>query len=223
MGYNIEGREVDLSGIKKLTFTPSQKAGDVYKFKNYALRIFREGEEPIDEATAEYLTGIKTNRIILPKKLLFYNNAFKGYTMKLVSQRGAGKRISTAPKREVIDSVRALEDDISLLSQKRILLNGATPGYTLYNGELYLVDPSNYRILETNNIEQLKRLNQYQLHLLITELISSDLKKINIQQSHIQQLKDLLQLGIKEESTSSYLDDLMQDHKNIKELVKKIS
>ena len=187
MGYRLEGKEVDLTGLRKLTFTPSSKAGDVYRYKNYALRIFKDGEEPIDQPTAEYLTNIKTDRIILPKRLLFYNNAFKGYTMKLVSQRGAGKRISTTPKEDFIDNIKAIERDIETLSQRKVLLNGATPGYTLYNGELYIVDPSNYRILDSVDSDKLEQLNQFQLHLLITEF-----------------------------------DELMQDQKNLKELVKKI-
>lgn len=222
MGYKLEGREVDLSGLRKLTFTPSSKAGDVYRYKNYAIRIFRDGEEPIDVETADYLTNIRTDRIILPKKLLFYNNAFKGYTMKLVSQKGAGKRISTTPKEEFIDNLMALEYDIETLSQRKVLLNGATPGYTLYNGELYIVDPSNYRILDSVDPEKLEQLNQFQLHLLITELVAADLRKANVPQSSIQRVKEVLGLRDIDQSSSSYFNELMQEQKNLKELVKKI-
>ena len=221
MGYRLENKPVDLSGIKKLTFVPSQKAGDVYRYRNYALRVFRDGEKVIDEETAKYLTTISTDRIVLPKKLLFYNNAFKGYTMKLVSQKGAGKKIITTPRDDFIDCVEVLEDDVEALSQKKVLLNDIAPGYTLYNGELYLVNPAKYSILDVDS-ENLERINKFQLHLLITELISGELNKNNFSQASIRNLKELMALRDEDQNTSDFLYDLMGDQKDIKQFVKKI-
>lgn len=222
MGYRLENKDIDLSGLRQLNFKPTSKAGSVYRYKGSAIRVFDEGEEPIDEETAKYLTDIRTERIILPKKLLFYNNAFRGYTMKLVSQKGAGKKISNAPTDEFINNVRVIEKDIAALSQRRVLLNGATPGYTLYNGELYIVDPSNYRILDSVDVERLQELNQFQLHLLLTELLSSELKKSNVPNSSIQHLKELLGLRDIDQPSSSYFGEIMKGQRNLKELVKKI-
>ena len=222
MGYRIDNKEVDLSGLRKLTFVPSSKAGDVYRYKNSAIRVFKDGEEPIDEKTAEYFTGIPTDRILLPRKLLFYNNAFKGYTMKLVSQRGAGKRIITTPKRDLIECVEVLESDAETLSQRKVLLNGATPGYSLYNGDLYLVNPAAYSVLELESSEKLEELNKFQLHLLITELIASDLRKSRYPQPTINNVKKLLSMRDLDESSSDYLREIMRGQENIKELVKKI-
>ena len=219
--YRLENKPVDLSGIKELTFVPSQKAGDVYHFRNYALRIFQKGEKVIDEPTARYLTTITTDRIILPRKLLFYKNKFAGYTMKLVSQKGSSKKIITTPKDEFIDSVEVLEDDIKELSKKKVLLNDVTPQYTLYNGELYLVNPAKYSIFEadTDNIE---RINNFQLHQLITELISMELKKDNFTQPYIKHLKELMSLKDENQKTSDFLYELMGEQKNIKQFIKKI-
>lgn len=222
MGYRLENKPIDISGIKKLTFVPSQKAGDVYRYRNYALRIFREDEEVIDKETAKYLTGISTERIILPKKLLFYNNAFKGYAMKLVSQRGASKKIITTPKDDFIDCIEILERDVETLSQKKVLLNGTSPGYTLYNGELYLVNPAKYSILDVDS-NNLERINKFQLHLLITELLSGELNKQNFSQSSIRHLKELMMLRDEDQNSSDYLYDLMGNQKDIKQFVKKIS
>ena len=222
MGYRLENKEVELSGLRKLTFVPSTKAGDVYRYKNSALRIFKEGEQPIDKTTAEYLTGISTERVLLPRKLLFYNSAFKGYTMKLVSQKGAGKRILTTPKREFIDSVEALEKDVEELSHRKVLLNGVTPGYTLYNGELYLVNPAGFSILELENSEKLEQLNAFQLHLLLTELIAGDMRRSHYSQPTINNIKKILSLRDIDQSSSSYLKEILQGQENVKELVKKI-
>ncbi len=221
MGYRLENKPVDLSGLKELTFVPSQKAGDVYRFRNYAIRIFQNGEKVIDEDTARYLTTITTDRIILPRKLLFYKNNFAGYTMKLVSQKGSGKKIITTPKDEFIDSIEVLEDDIKELSQKKVLLNDITPQYTLYNGELYLVNPSKYSLFEANT-DSIESINRFQLHQLITELISMELKKDNFTQPFIKHLKELMSLKDEDQKTSDFLYDLMADQKNIKQFIKKI-
>lgn len=222
MGYRLENKPVDLSGIKKLTYVPSTKAGDVYHYRNYALRIFKDGEKVIDKETAKYLTTISTERILLPKKLLFYNNAFRGYTMKLVSQKGSSKKIISTPIEDFIDSVEVLENDVEAVSQKKVLLNDITPGYTLYNGELYLVNPAKYTTLDIGSAEDIERINKYQLHLLITELISGELNKQNFSQSSIRHMKELMGLRDMDQNTSDYLYEIMGDQKDIKQFVKKI-
>lgn len=222
MGYRLGNQEIDLASLKKLNFVPSTKAGDVYRYKNMAIRVFKEGEEPIPKETAEYFTGVSTDRILLPRKLLFYNEAFKGYGMKLVSQKGAGKRIITTPKKELVDCVEVLERDIDTLSHRNVLLNGINPGYTLYNGELFLVNPAGYSILEIADVRKLERLNQYQLHLLITELIAADLRKSRVPQPTINVVKKVLSLKDMDQKSSDYLSEVMRGQINIKELVKKI-
>ena len=224
MGYRLGNQEIELSNLKKINFTPSTKAGDVYRYKNMAIRVFRDGEEPIDKQTADYFTRISTARILLPRQLLIYNSSlFKGYSMKLVTQKGSGKRITIAPKRELIEGVAALERDNETLSQKKVLLNGINPGYVLYNGEIYLVNPAGYSRLELGNTKSLEKLNQFQIHLLITELIASDLRKSRVPQATINEVKKLLSLKDMDERTSSFLIELLRGQENVKELVKKMS
>jgi len=222
MGYRLENKPVDLGGLRQLTYVPSQKAGDVYRFKNDAIRVFKDGEDVIDEDTARYLTTISTDRVLLPRKLLFYNNAFKGYTMKLVSQKGAGKRIISTPKRELIDAIEVVEEDIYALSQRNVLLSNTGVGHTLYNGELYLVDPSKYRILDLGDSENLEKLNQYHLHLLLSELITTELRKNSFPSSSINHMREIMDLKDNDQSTSDYLSDLIDGQKDIKQFVKKL-
>ena len=63
-GYRLENKPVDLSCIKELTFVPSQRAGDVYRFRNYALRIFQDGEKVIDEDKTRFWSNKKINEFI---------------------------------------------------------------------------------------------------------------------------------------------------------------
>ena len=74
MGYRLDNKDIDISG-KRLTKIGNGGTGDVYKYRNSALKIFKtDRDTPIDLETAEYLTTISTNRVLLPRNLLFYNN-----------------------------------------------------------------------------------------------------------------------------------------------------
>lgn len=222
MGYRLENKPVDLNGLRQLTYVPSQKAGDVYRFKNDVIRVFKDGEDVIDEDTARYLSTISTDRILLPRKLLFYNNTFKGYTMKLVSQKGANKKMITTPRADVIEAISVVEEDINELSQKKVLLSNTGVGHTLYNGDLYLVDPSKYRLFDIGDYDKLRDLNQYHLHLLVTELIATELRKINVTQSTINHMREIMELKDTEQTTSDYLSEIIGSQKDIKQLVKKL-
>ena len=52
------------------------------------------------------------------------------------------------PKEDLVQDIRVLEEDIETLSNKSVLLNGISPENSIFNGELYLVDPTEYRVLE---------------------------------------------------------------------------
>ena len=65
MGYKLDNKDVDISG-KRLTKIGNGGTGDVFKYHNSALKIFKEDREtPIDEETAAYLTTISTNKFLM--------------------------------------------------------------------------------------------------------------------------------------------------------------
>ena len=222
MGYKLDDKDVKLTG-KQWTKIGTGAKGDVYKYRNMALKVFKEDRDtPIDVYTAEYLSNISTDRILLPQNLLFYNNAFKGYTYKLVSKKGTGQRMIMLPKQELIQDIRILEEDIKTLSNKSVLLNGISPENSIFNGELYLVDPTEYRVLEDCSTKELEELNKFQLHLLLTTLISFELRKNNFTSKTERNAKELF--GMKEigENSSRFFSDIIGNNESIKEFVKKI-
>lgn len=222
MGYKLDDKDVKLTG-KQWTKIGTGAKGDVYKYRNMALKVFKEDRDtPIDVYTAEYLSNISTDRILLPQNLLFYNNAFKGYTYKLVSKKGTGQRMIMLPKQELIQDIRILEEDIKTLSNKSVLLNGISPENSIFNGELYLVDPTEYRVLEDCSTKELEELNKFQLHLLLTTLISLELRKNNFTSKTERNAKELF--GMKEigENSSRFFSDIIGNNESIKEFVKKI-
>ncbi len=222
MGYRLDNKDIDISG-KRLTKIGNGKTGDVYKYRNSALKIFKADRElPIDLETAEYLSTISTERVLLPKNLLFYNNAFKGYTYKLISKKGKGKKITTIPKDELVGNVSLIERDIETLSSKQVLLNGIDPSNTIFNGNLYLADPCQYTKLNSLSTKELEKLNKYQFHLLLVSIIMAEMKKGVISSKTEKQLKELLLLRDDDYNTSDFLSDIIKDNDSIKQFVKKI-
>lgn len=222
MGYKLDNKDIDISR-KRLTKIGNGGTGDVFKYHNSALKIFKDDREtPIDEETAAYLTTISTNRILLPKKLLFYNNTFRGYTYKLVSRKGSGKKLITIPKDELIGNVSIIERDIETLSKKQVLLNGIEPANAIFNGNLYLVDPCRYTKLDSYSTKELERLNKYQFHLLLTTMITSELRKGNSSSKVEKQIKELLGLKDEDVNSSDFLIDAISDNDSIKQFVKKL-
>ena len=222
MGYRLENKDINLNE-KKFTKIAQGKTGNIFKCNGYAIKVFNNyAEDIIDLETAKYLTGIRTNRIILPNKLLFYNNGFKDYSMKLVKKDPRQKKIINCPTDELIRNVEIIEEDIKTLSDKKVLLNGINPENTTVNGKLYLTDPSKYRILDIESTEELEKLNNYQFYILLTNLIIKELNKSHISASTIQRMKELLSLKDDSIYYSDYLGEILEDNSSIKTLIKKI-
>lgn len=220
MGYRLDDKNIKLTG-KQWTKIGTGANGDVYKYHNMALKVFKEGKPtPIDYDTANYLTSISTDRILLPQNLLFFNNAFKGYTYKLVSKKGTGQRMIMLPTQELIQDVRILEKDISKLSSNSVLLNGVSPENSIFNGELYLTDPSKYTVLENCSSEELEELNRFQLHLLITTLIALELRKNGFDSRIENEVRELLGMRDPSYSTSSFLGEIISNNDSFKQFVK---
>lgn len=223
MGDRLGNRQIDLSNKKQMTQIACGKTGDVYRYRNEALKVFRDDiQVPMDLKTAEYLTRISTERILLPRNLLFHNNAFKGYSMKLVPKKGSSKRIITTPTPAFLEEVEVVEEDITHLSRKRVLLSGVSPDNSFFNGNLFLTDPQKYTVLDTDRFEQLEQINNYQFQLLLIELITKELNKGNYPQAAINRLKELLSLKDLDTKMSEYLRDLTAGQADLKQLVKKI-
>lgn len=220
MGYKLDDKDIKLTN-KRMTKIGNGANGDVFKYRNMALKIFRDGKTPIDYYTADYLTSISTDRILLPQNLLFYNNTFKGYTHKLVTKKGT-QRIIMLPKVEFIQNIRMLERDIEILSNKKVLLDGIAPDNTIFNGDLYLIDPTEYKVLDTWGSEVLEDLNKYQLHLLLISLITTELRKNNFPSNVQNDVKELLEMKDSNVDSSDFFGDIINNNDTIKQFVKRM-
>lgn len=223
MGYRIENKPIVLTGKKALTKISSDKSGDVYRYRNQAVRIFKDNDDKhIDQETARLLSSIPTENILLPRKLVFFNSAFKGYSMKLVPKKGITRRMISAPKEEFLGTVSALETDSDTLSKRHILLSEITPANAFYNGEIYLCNPDKYSLLELQSTDDLSTINRFQIHLLIIEMIAMEMKKAHYTQPIINRVKEMLALKDPEQDICDFYDDIIDGKTTIKQMIKKI-
>lgn len=222
MNYKLERKDITLNGKQKII--GHGYTGNVYQYGNYALKIFDKVDDVLDEETARYLSTIRTSRILLPKKLIYYKDKFKGYSMKLISNKPNSKSIINLPKDKLLEDIELLEDDVTTLSSKRVLLNGMNLNNLIFNGNLYITDPSRYSLLELSDLDKifnLDDLNQFQLYLLLNNIIIQELNKIQ-KQSGVSELKELLDEKDSNISYSEYLSEIIGQNNNIKTLVKKL-
>ena len=221
MIYKIGNRKENLDG-KRIRKIASGEKGNVYKYKGEAIKLFNPDEQPpMTEEVAEYLTKIQTSRILLPRKLVFYQDAFRGYTLRLVQKKGNSRKLIALPGEDLVENVETIERDIRTLSDRKVLLNGITPDNVLFNGRLYLTDLAHYKLLELYTTTDLERLNKYQFHVLFTELIAQELTKCNFDSAVVSYMRDLLKMKDVDQPTSEFLKEIVEPKDTIKQIVKK--
>ena len=217
--YRLEDKRIVL---KNKRIIGQGKTGNVYKYdKDTAIKVFNV-DTPIDEETAKYLSKISTDRIILPKNLLFYKNAFKGYSYRLIPKVGSGKRMIMLSKTDLVQDIRVLERDVERLSKKKVLLSGIEPDNTIFNGELYLTDPTGYTVLEDYETQTIEELNKLQLHLLIVKLINKELESSSFSSEVQDNVTAILNMKDGNRDSSEFLTHIIYDNDSVKEFAKKL-
>ena len=96
-----------------------------------------------------------------------------------------------------------------------------TPSNVIYNGSIYLTDPSRYTVHKNIDSYDIDRMNQYQLSLLLRELVLSDMRKEHVGNASLNAMKDLLSLQELGEENSHFYSELLKDKTNVKQLVKR--
>ena len=143
-----------------------------------------------------------------------------GFTTPLI-KNGKNSRIIDSDKNTFLYNLGMLEDDVDLLSRSKILLSGLVQDKSLYNGELYLLDPSKYGRINVDE-DTLLKLNLFQLHLLLSRLVVNDLKKDLKYGEDIRGVEALLKLREEDEYPSSFFNKILGEKDKVKELIKKI-
>lgn len=131
----------------------SQKGSEmtVYNDENSVYKIFKKdyklGHKSIDELN--YLSSIKTSRILMPEALLFSNEELIGYTMVYIKDE---KDIHSDTMANLLNELMIIKQDIDILNKLCVRLIDINKSNIVYNGKLYLVDPGNYYINDVNDL-----------------------------------------------------------------------
>ena len=223
MKYSLDNKVINLS---KASIIGYGKNGNVYRYKNNAIKIFPNGKVPsglIDSNTCKELCNITTTSILLPRGIVYYNeNIFSGYSLRPSINKNSISNIAKMDKDIFVCNVELLEDDILTLSNKGVLLDGILPENVIVSDKLYLTDPSRYSFLGKEYCDGLYDMNSYQMHLLLTKLVLSSLKKSDVSPRELREFKRLLLSKNDKELSSSFFDNLIGDEKNIHSYVKKM-
>lgn len=147
--HNEDGKLIDIQFLQLL----SQKGSEmtVYNDENFVYKIFKKDYKLEHKSIEElnYLSSIKTSRILMPESLIFNNDELIGYTMIYIKDE---KDIHNDTMANLLNELMIIKQDIDILNKLCVRLIDINKSNIVYNGKLYLIDPGNYYI---NNINDL--------------------------------------------------------------------
>lgn len=134
------------------------KEGTVYKYNDDCIKLFHNNRNSsnllsINEDKFIFFTQINTQRIILPKQLLYnYRGEIEGYLMKYIESNFKLSNIRNKNVNDIIEYLFDLKKDIDILNDNDILINDLKDSHLLYNDGFYLIDTSLYSKYQYDNI-----------------------------------------------------------------------
>ena len=225
MSYTLNKKNINVGKKIKLS---SDSLSDVYMInRGIALRVYKNNIDKslvLSQEDCEYLSNLRSDRILLPKKLLYKNDSYCGYSFRMLNRSPRKERIITTNMDDFIADVEMLEEDIDLLSRKRVMLDGITPNNIVYSNGLYLTDSSQFKVLDVEEFDykSLRKLNDYQVQLLLESMIVSELRKDGFTNSKINYLISLLEDRDPNLKQSKYYSKLFEYNDNVRQFVKRI-
>lgn len=147
MIYTDDGTKININNLSLLSTQGSEVIA--YNDENTVYKIYRDDYKFAHKfcLDLDYLSSLKTSRILMPESKLFQDKKLVGYTMKLVSNPN---NILDAPMSSLLDELSIIQNDIETISKANVRLFDINKSNYIYNGGLYFIDPGNYYI---NNLD----------------------------------------------------------------------
>lgn len=121
----------------------------VYKYKDEALKIYRNSirKTHLSEKSAEELSKIKTERILMPRRMIhdFDTGEFLGYSLEFIPN-ASRKRIQRIRKEHFVEELDIIDNDLRLLADNGVFADDFTINNVLYNDNFYICDPGSFKI-----------------------------------------------------------------------------
>lgn len=183
--------------------------GEVYRNDNLALKLYHNipRKDTIDLETTRAFTYLDTERILLPKKVIYDDNHnMIGYATLYKENYNHALKLIKGDK--FVEEISIIKDDIDLLSHKDILVNDLHRDNMIYDGSIYLVDPGSY-YFNIDNTDVYNHNNNEFNRFLFGELIDYELKQVTSLKK-AKAIRDIL--------TSDGFDSIKSDLGNSKNL-----
>lgn len=195
--YRLEDKKIIFKDIKLFQHLPHLGYGshaDVYKLKIdnniYAVKVFN-GLYKEDIKNYEQKLDINIDSYISPRKLLYVNDVFKGYFMRLCK----GKDLERKPKlsisvREFAQSSSKLFDDTKKLSELKYNIYDSFISNVMYDEGFRMIDMDSYPYKPNITYSEIEELNNIRLNQMLCDIfinstglaslffLNVDLKKI---------------------------------------------
>lgn len=196
--------------------------GFVYKFKDKAIKLYREDKlikSHLNQEQISILSSITTDHIVLPREKLIGDNN-PGYIMKYINIEKK-KDFLLESKAHIVKELKELEDELILLGKNHFLLGDMQESNIFYNGKLYLFDSDSFVYDKKANFSR-RNLELFSWYFMRDVLFS--LKTNSIEEKEqlgfVRKLHYLYQKG-KYTSIAEFLEDYMYEE-NLKEFSKNI-
>lgn len=127
--------------------------GTVYKIGDRAVKIYKPFclKNRLDESTAKLLSTIKTNRILMPRELVYDSKRnFCGYTTKYIESSNKDN-IKRFKMKKLLDEIKLYEEDMVKLSDHNISLCDFDIFNTEYSDGIYFCDPGSFELEDKDN------------------------------------------------------------------------
>lgn len=184
----------------------------VYKYNDLALKIYKDycRKQRLDLDTAKELSKIETNRILLPKNIIYNDNGkFIGYTTDFINSCSIDS-ISNMGIKDFIDELDLLYADTDNLSGLGVSMEDLYVMNMIYDGRIILHDPGSYnfvaadnrRFLKSENLELLNGEFIYNLIPRVVKLSSKEKKNFDRYVSYCDDyITDLMRCDVIENET----------------------
>ena len=174
--YKLEEKKIIFDSDELFPHLPSLgygSQGDVYKFRigneTFALKVFYNFELPILSDYQKQL-DIDIDSYISPKRLMYVNDEFKGYIMRLCKGKDLEKRRLNISVDEFAESTVKLMEDTEKLSKINYSIFDTYISNVMYDDGFKMIDMDNYRYEENKTYDEIIRINNRRLNQMLSEI-----------------------------------------------------
>ena len=138
------------------------REAEVYRYKDEALKIYKRvvRKDTLSEAEAGELSIIKTERILMPKRMIhnYETGEFSGYSLDFIS-KASRKRIPRIRKEHFVEELDIIDRDLRVLANNGVKIGDLHIDNVLYNDNFYICDPGSFKIDKEEDPDILYGLN----------------------------------------------------------------